>query len=87
MEEGATIPMTKGPLTAIRNTRGEHAFAWNPFECAQFDNQVEMSTRKLEIRIRSGNPSTWGVAEEMGADEVAQGVNKKRAEQHTSGEG
>lgn len=47
-----------------------------------------MSRRKLEIRIRSGNPSTWrGVAEEMGADEVAQGVNKKRAERHTSGEG
>lgn len=33
----------KWPLTERRNTRREHAFAGNPFECAQVENQVEMS--------------------------------------------
>ena len=50
---------TKRPSAEIRNTGGECAFAWNPLECDyQFDNQVGMSSRKLEIRIRSGNPTT-----------------------------
>lgn len=45
------------PLTEIRTARRERAFAGNPLGCDHFDNQVEMSRSKLDMRIRSGNPS------------------------------
>ena len=34
-------------------------FCVTPLNCDyRFDNQVEMSSRKLDIRVRSGNPTT-----------------------------
>lgn len=44
-------------LTEIRNPGEDYTFAQNPFECVQFPNEVEMPSRKLEIRTRSGNPT------------------------------
>ena len=64
---------TKRPLAEIRTTRADCAFARNLSESDyHLDNLAEMSSRKLEIRIRSGNPNRDGVTEEIGADKVAQ---------------
>lgn len=50
---------TNRPLAEIRTTRVNCTFARNLSESDyHLDNLAEMSGRKLEIRIRSGNPNT-----------------------------